>query len=140
MGYQESLVYLAPQRLFDKMVRKCGEVKRSGYYDVLGAVPLTVVTLRQPLEGMPKGTKLLWVCGDRCFHNETGVFNGKLGIAKEYSLEFIPVEEIFDFDESHRLNGISFSVKHDPTSNAYIKRESFARYLNSLKCRENEER
>ena len=133
-------MYLTPQRLFNKMVSKCGEVKKSGYYDVLGAVPLSVVTLRQPLDGMPKGTKLLWVCGDRCFHNETGVFDGKLGITMEYSLKIISVEEIFDFSKSHRLNGISFSIKHDPTSNEYIKRESFARYLNSLNCRENEER
>lgn len=140
MGYQESIVYLTPQRLFDKMVRKCSEVKKSGYYDVLGAVPLSVVTLRQPLDGMPKGTKLLWVCGDRCFHNKDGVFDGRLGIAEGYRLKFIPVENIFDFSNNHRLNGISFGEKHNPTSNAYIKRESFDRYLNNLKCRENEER
>lgn len=97
------------------------------------------MTLKQRLEGMPKGTKLFWVCGDRCFHSETGVFDGKLG-AWGHKLKFIPVEEIFDFSKNYRLNGISFGVKHDPTSNEYIKRESFARYLNSLKCRENEER
>lgn len=140
MGYQESLVYLTPQRLFDKMVRKCGEVKKSGYYDLLGAVPLSAVTLKQPLDGMPKGTKLLWVCGDRCFHSEAGVFDGKLGITEGYSLKFIPVEDIFDFSKSYRLNGISFGAKHDPTSNAYIKRESFAHYLRRLKSRNNKER
>ena len=140
MGYQESLVYLTPQRLFNKMVRKCDEVKKSGYYDLMGAVPLSVVTLKQPFDGIPKDTQLLWVCGDRGFHNEMGVFNGKLGIAKEYNIKFIPVEEIFDFDKSHRLNGISFGVKHDLTSNEYIKRESFVRYLVMLKSRENEER
>lgn len=140
MGYQESLVYLTPQRQFDKMVRKCGKVKQSGYYDVLGAVPLSVVTLKQGLNGMPKGTKLLWVCGDRCFHTESGVFDGKLGINGEYKLKFIPVENIFDFSESYRLNRISFGARDAPTSNEYIKRESFSLYLSNLKCRENEER
>jgi len=140
MGYQESLVYLTPQRLFNKMVRKCDEVKKSGYYDLMGAIPLSVVTLKQPLDGMPKGAQLLWVCGDRGFHNEKGVFKGKLGIAKEYNLRFIPVEDIFDSEKSNRLEGISFGVKNDPTSNEYLKRESFVRYLSRLKSRENEER
>lgn len=140
MGYQESLVHLTPQWLFNKMVRKCEEVKKSGYYDVLGAVPLSVVTLKQRLEGMPIGTKLLWVCGDRCFHSETGAFDGKLAIARVYRIKFIPVEDIFDFSEYHRLNGISFDVKDAPTSNEYIRRESFVHYVNSLKCRENKER
>ena len=140
MGYQESLVYLTPQRLFNKMVRKCDEVKKSGYYDLMGAVPLSVVTLKQSLDGMPKGTQLLWVCGDRGFHNEMGVFNGKLGIAKEYTLRFIPVEELFEAEKSNRLEGISFGTKKDPTSNEYLKRESFVRYNNRLRCRENEER
>lgn len=72
--------------------------------------------------------------------HETGVFDGELGITREYNLKFIPVEELFDFSKSYRLNGISFGSKHNPTTNAYIKRRSFARYLNSLKCRENEER
>jgi hypothetical protein len=140
MGYQESLVYLTPQRLFNKMVRKCDGVKKSGYYNLMGAVPLSVVTLKQPLDGMPNGTQLLWVCGDRGFHNEMGVFNGKLGIAKEYDLRFIPVEEIFDMDKSYRREGISFGSKKDPTSNEYLKRESFVRYNNRLESRENEER
>ena len=138
MGYQESLVYLTPQRLFNKMVRKCDEVKKSGYYDLMGAVPLSVVTLKQSQDGIPKGTQLLWVCGDRGFHNEMGVFKGKLGIAKEYSLKFIPVEEIFDSEKSNRLEGISFGAKKDPTSNEYLKRESFFRYSNRLESREKE--
>ena len=140
MGYQESLVYLTPQRLFNKMVRKCDEVKKSGYYDLMGAVPLSVVTLKQSQDGIPKGTQLLWVCGDRGFHNEMGVFKGKLGIAKEYSLKFIPVEEIFDSEKSNCLEGISFGAKKDPSSNEYIKRESFFRYNNRLESRKNEER
>jgi len=138
MGYQESIVYLTPQRLFNKMVRKCDDVKKSGYYDLMGAVPLSVVTLKQSLDGIPKGTQLLWVCGDRGFHNEMGAFNGKLGIAKEYNLRFISAEELFEAEKSNRLEGISFGVKHHPTSNEYLKRESFVRYNNRLKCRENE--
>jgi len=139
MGYQESLVYLTPQRLFNKMVRKCDEVKKTGYYDLLGAVPLSVVTLKQSLDGIPKGTQLLWVCGDRGFHNEMGVFSGKLAIAKEYNLKFIPVEELFDSEKSKRLEGISFGIKHDPTSNEYLKRESFVRYNNRLKSSKSKE-
>jgi hypothetical protein len=42
----------------------------------MGAVPLSVVTLKQPLDGMPNGTQLLWVCGDRGFHNEIGFSTG----------------------------------------------------------------
>lgn len=92
MGYQESLVYIRPQKLFDAMARKCEQAFRSGYYAVLGAEPASVITLKQPLDELPKGAKLLWVCGDRCFHNEMGIFNGRLKSPGLYRLKIIPAE------------------------------------------------
>ena len=53
MGYQESLVFIRPQRMFDAMVEKCEQAIKDGYYAMLGAEPVSVITLKQPLEGIP---------------------------------------------------------------------------------------
>ena len=46
MGYQESLVYIRPQKLFDAMVRKCEQAFKDGYYAALGAEPASIITLK----------------------------------------------------------------------------------------------
>ena len=136
MGYQESLVCIRPHRMFDTMVEKCEQAFKDGYYATLGAEPVSVITLKQPLEGMPSGTKLLWVCGDRCFHNEMGIFNGRLKIPGLYHLNIIPAERLFENDGDVRLRGIDLGVYHVPTENAYLRRESFRQYAQRLHSRD----
>ena len=135
MGYQESLVCVRPQRMFDTMVRKCEQALKDGYYTTLGAEPVSVITLKQPLGGMPPGTKLLWVCGDRCFHNEMGIFNGRLKTPGLYHLNIIPAERLFESDSDVKLRGINLGVYHTPSENAYLRRESFQQYAQRLHSR-----
>lgn len=140
MGYQESLVYIRPQRMFDVMVRKCEQAFRNGYYAALGAEPESVITLKQPLGGMPPGTKLLWVCGDRGFHNEMGIFNGKLKTPGFYHLKIIPAERLFACDGDKRLNGIKLDSGSKASENAYLRRDSFQNYGQRMHSRDDRER
>ena len=94
MGYQESLVYVRPQRRFDKLIRAYEKAEQSGYYSLVGAQPRSVIVLKHALGSIPSGSKLLWVCGDRCFHSVGGIFGGNLHGAP--GLQIIPVESVFD--------------------------------------------
>ena len=78
MGYQESWLYIEPQRKFEKLIRAYEKAEQSGYYEVAGAEPRSVIVLKQPFGDIPAGKKLLWVCGDRGFHCAAGVFGGEL--------------------------------------------------------------
>ena len=136
MGYQESLVYLRPQRMFDAMVRKCEQAYKEGFYRLAGAEPVSIVTLKQPLEDLPKGAKLLWVCGDRCFHNENGILNGHLKTPHLYRMKIIPADRLFQDNTDEKLRGIDLGVYHTPTENACLRRESFHQYVQRLHNRE----
>lgn len=94
MGYQESLIYIQPQSMFKAMMKTYEQAERSGYYHLAGAEPLSVITLKQPVGQLPAGTKLLWVCGDRGFHTEGGIFGQRISNNpfKHYQLTFIPAE------------------------------------------------
>lgn len=140
MGYQESLVFIRPQRMFDAMVRKCEQAFKNGYYAALGAEPASVITLKQSLGGIPPGTKLLWVCGDRGFHHEMGVFNGKLSTQNYYRLKIIPAERLFECEDDVKLRGIDLGIYHLPSENAHLRRESFQQYAQRLHSREEMER
>ena len=74
MGYQESWVYIEPQRKFEKLIRAYEKAEQSGYYNVAGAEPCSVIILKRPFGDIPAGKKLLWVCGDRGFHCAAGMF------------------------------------------------------------------
>ena len=76
MGYQESWLYIEPQRKFEKLIRAYEKAEQSGYYNVAGAEPRSVIVLKQPFGDIPAGKKLLWVCGDRGFHCAAGIFGG----------------------------------------------------------------
>ena len=117
MGYQESLFYIKPQRHFDKMVRAYEKAEFTGYYEVVGAKPRSVVVLKKPLGELPAGTKLLWVCGDRSFHSPAGVFGGQLHTGGK--IEIIPVEKIFESLEDQRLSGIDLDSAQT-TENDYL--------------------
>ena len=49
MGYQESLFYIKPQSQFDKMVRAYEKAEITGYYEIAGAKPRSVIVLKKPL-------------------------------------------------------------------------------------------
>ena len=77
--------------------------------------------------------------GDRCFHNEMGIFNGRLKTPALYRLEIIPAERLFDDDADVWLHGIDLGVYHLPSENAYLHRESFQQYAQRLHSREKKE-
>lgn len=135
MGYQESLILIRPQGLFRKMVEAS---VRASHVDDYGAVPVSVITLKKNLNGIPKDTQLLWVAGDRCFINKAGIFRGNLPFHGLCNLKIIPAENLFDTPESHLLQGISFDMEAPPSSNAFLKRESIQSYQNRIKNQERE--
>ena len=79
MGYQESWLYIEPQHKFRKLIQAYEKAEQSGYYEVAGAEPHSVIVLKQPFGDIPAGKKLLWVCGDRGFHCAAGVFGSVPG-------------------------------------------------------------
>ena len=89
MGYQESWLYIEPQHKFKKLIQAYEKAEQSGYYEVAGAEPHSVIVLKQPFGDIPAGKKLLWVCGDRGFHCAAGVFGGELKCSGR--LRVIPV-------------------------------------------------
>ena len=92
MGYQESWLYIEPQHKFKKLIQAYEKAEQSGYYEVAGAEPHSVIVLKQPFGDIPAGKKLLWVCGDRGFHCAAGVFGGELKCSGR--LRVIPVEAV----------------------------------------------
>ena len=46
MGYQESWLYIEPQRKFEKLIRAYEKAEQSGYYEVAGAEPRSVIVLK----------------------------------------------------------------------------------------------
>ena len=101
MGYQESWLYIEPQRKFEKLIRAYEKAEQSGYYEVAGAEPRSVIVLKQPFGDIPAGKKLLWVCGDRGFHCAAGVFGGELKCSGR--LRVIPVEAVLDGTDDPRM-------------------------------------
>lgn len=130
MGYQESWLYIEPQRKFDKLIRAYEKAEQAGYYEVAGAEPRSVVILKQPFGDIPAGKKLLWVCGDRSFHSVGGIFCGEL---KCYAkIRIIPVEKVLDGDD-RRVEGLDFESPA-PSENAYMKRYSVANYAHRMRA------
>ena len=124
MGYQESWLYIEPQRKFEKLIRAYEKAEQSGYYEVAGAEPHSVIVLKQPFGDIPAGKKLLWVCGDRGFHCAAGVFGGELKCSGR--LRVIPVEEVLEPDD-RRLEGLDFDSAA-PSENDYMRRYSVQNY------------
>ena len=125
MGYQESWLYIEPQHKFKKLIQAYEKAEQSGYYEVAGAEPHSVIVLKQPFGDIPTGKKLLWVCGDRGFHCAAGVFGGELKCSGR--LRVIPVEEVLDGTDDPRMEGLDFDSPA-PSENAYMKRYSVANY------------
>ena len=128
MGYQESWLYIEPQHKFKKLIQAYEKAEQSGYYEVAGAEPHSVIVLKQPFGDIPAGKKLLWVCGDRGFHCAAGVFGGELKCSGR--LRVIPVEEVLDGTDDPRMEGLDFDSPA-PSENAYMKRYSVANYAHT---------
>ena len=107
MGYQESWVYIEPQRKFEKLIRAYEKAEQSGYYNVAGAKPCSVIILKRPFGDIPAGKKLLWVCGDRGFHCAAGIFGGELKCSGR--LRVIPVEEVLNSADDPRMKGLDLN-------------------------------
>ena len=45
MGYQESWLYIEPQHKFKKLIQAYEKAEQSGYYEVAGAEPHSVIVL-----------------------------------------------------------------------------------------------
>ena len=125
MGYQESWLYVQPQMCFPKLLRAYEKTARTDYYRTMGAEPMSIIILKRSFGEVPKGAKILWVCGDRCFHTPTGVFNGNL--KSPAKLRFIPVERILD-PHDHRLKGIDLNSRAS-SENDYMKRYCMEDYI-----------
>ncbi len=54
MGYQESWLYIEPQHKFKKLIQAYEKAEQSGYYEVAGAEPHSVIVLKQPLAIFPQ--------------------------------------------------------------------------------------
>lgn len=96
---------------------------------LFGAEPLSVIILKRSFGKIPAGKKLLWVCGDRCFHNVSGIFGRNLNILGK--LQVIPIEAVLDMNDS-RLDGIHFE-NSTPSENPYMKRYSVVDYVHRMK-------
>ncbi len=55
MGYQESWFYIEPQHKFKKLIQAYEKAEQSGYYEVAGAEPHSVIVLKQPFGDIPAG-------------------------------------------------------------------------------------
>lgn len=130
MGYQESWLYIEPQRKFDKLIRAYEKAEQAGYYEVAGAQPRSVVILKQPFGDIPAGKKLLWVCGDRSFHSVGGIFGGELKCSGK--IRVIPIEEVLDVDD-RRVEGLDLDSPV-PSENAYMKRYSVANFAHRMRA------
>lgn len=130
MGYQESLLYIEPQRKFDKLIRAYERAESAGYYRVAGAEPCSVAILKQPFGDVPAGSKVLWVCGDRGFHSVGGVFGGEW--KSRAKIRVIPIEEVLDPDD-RRLEGIDLDSAA-PSENAYMRRYSVENYAHRMRA------
>ena len=129
MGYQESWLYIQPQWCFPKLLRAYEKTAQSDYYRIMEIEPMSVIISKRSFGDVPKGAKILWVCGDRGFHNLNGVFDGNLKTRAK--VRFIPVEQVLDSEDS-RLNGIDLGSQF-PSENAYMKRYSVKGYAEKIR-------
>lgn len=132
MGYQESWLYIEPQHKFKKLIQAYEKAEQSGYYEVAGAEPCSVIVLKQPFGDIPAGKKLLWVCGDRGWHTVGGVFGGYLHCFGK--IDFIPIEAVLDCQDDKRLKGIDLK-SNVPSENKYMKRYTVENYAYRLRNR-----
>lgn len=130
MGYQESWLYVEPQRQFNKLIHAYEKAERERYYEVAGAQPQSVLILKQPIGGIPAGAKVLWVCGDRGWHTVGGIFGGKLRCSGK--IQLIPIEKVLDGPTDRRIDNINLDGPCQ-SENEYMKRYSAANYAHRMR-------
>ena len=130
MGYQESWLYIEPQRHFNKLIRAYKQAEQEGYYKVAGAEPRSVVVLKQPFGNIPAGAKVLWVCGERDFQTVGGIFGGNLRCGGK--IQLIPIEEVLDGPTDRRIDDINLDGPCR-SENEYMKRYSAANYAHRMR-------
>lgn len=121
MGYQETLFYLTPQRRFNDMVLECLRLKLRGFFQEVNTYPVAVVTLKKPVCGIASGSKVLWVCGERCFQTEDVMLPI---MSHRHKLRIIPLEEFVKF--IHDLDDVPCC------ENFYMSYQSFDYYIEHL--------
>lgn len=89
---------------------------------------MSVIILKHPFGYIPQGAKILWVCGDRGFHNLGGVFDGNLKIMAK--VRFIPVEWVLAPEDSRLWYRPDSRM---PSENAYMKRYSVKDYAEKIR-------
>jgi hypothetical protein len=138
MGYQESLVAVRPPEYIYRVVRRCETQRKSGFYT---ENPCTielrsVLVLKRPLGAFSAGSKLLWVMGDRSFHN----YGGLLDLRKQISystikLDFMPIEKLIKPTD---IAGIDLSDNTHPSENALFKRYSPSDFIKEREAEKGE--
>ena len=131
MGYQESWFYIEPQHKFKKLIQAYEKAEQSGYYEVAGAEPHSVIVLKQPFGDIPAGKTLLGVGGDRVFHCAAGVFGGELNCSGW--LRVIPGVAVLNGTADPRMEGLDFDSPA-PSENRYMKRYSVANYAHRMRA------
>ena len=153
MGYQESWVIIRPQFKFNKLIQIYEKQRKAGFYDdIYSTTPKSIVILKQDIGKLAAGTKVLWVCGERCWHDEKHIFNDLVSIKLFCKIEIIPVENVFTSDialsegagydeivntikqrSDLYTGGINFESDAAPSENAFIKRYTMEDYLLKIK-------
>ena len=132
MGYQESVVYTNTKAGFNKMINTYIKLKKRGAYsDPCTVLPVAVIELKKQVGDLPKGKKLLWVCGDRGFHNKYGVFPSELPIMLPVNI--MAVEKMFPQWEDE-FKGLNFNI--DFSENDLLKHYSIDTYINEVHKKE----
>ncbi|MDR1409360.1 MAG: AAA family ATPase [Oscillospiraceae bacterium] len=112
-----------PPENFHRVMKLCEKQRRSGFYknNYCAVQPRSVIVLKQSVGGFPAGTKLLWVTGDRCFHELGGLLDlRKPTTYSNVKLTFVPAENLFQPSE---ILGIDFSE-----NSSFSENENFKRY------------
>lgn len=125
MGYQESWMYV-PQDLFNNYIQRYKEMDHRNTY----AEICSIVILKRPIHPFPANTKIIWISGDRGYHDLETLF-GKTQPSDQRA-KLIQVEEILDFNDP-RLEGLILSDDSKYSENAYFKRYSLEHYIQQEK-------
>ena len=124
MGYQESWLIIKSQRKIVKVLELA--LESDAYASVA-----SVVVLKKDVWGISKGTKILWIVGDRCFHSLNGILNGKMMLVSSL---IIPIEVVSQKDglfnklelsnESKRMTENEFMKRYDPHEFLRMEKEN----------------
>lgn len=125
MGYQESLILIRPQKLFDKMVKAAIKAQEDEMTKLM-ITPESVITLKSQVGELSKGTKLLWITGERSCMNKAAIFNNNLPFNGLAYLKIIPIEEFLEEQDSELVEGINYHAKF--SSNKYMTYQNVESY------------